>query len=219
MFDDEIFIKLTIDRFRVGAGSSSLFVELPLAAAKKGTSPYLQPFFQLYTSSFRGLLRSSFVRVISHKNEVDISTVEKHPIITSLFGSWITEDTAEKKEGKLTIFFEDYEPKSLIKKVLKGIRIDPYFGVVKHQALFSYEFVYPLTDEIPSFTRLTFKIEPKFPLTDEEVVYLFAALNGLRWESFGGFKSRGLGTIYDVSIENHDFVKHAKEHFDAVFEM
>ena len=205
MFVEPIDVSIKISRFRIGAGTASGFVDLPVAVNRKKARE--EPLFQFFTSSFRGILRDSVLKALaSMKDHVSLDSLELHPIITSLFGTWITRGGEEKEEGKLEITFLDFEPKHLQKAVLHGIRMNPRFGSVSRQALFDYEYFLPLTSSIPPTFTLFFRIIPRIPLMEEEAAFLRAGLHGLRWQAFGGFKSRGLGTILEVQVLTDKFL-------------
>ncbi len=131
------------------------------------------------SSSIKGVLRKAARRVVNSINGLDLDGVE-----SDVFGD-------EDREGKIQIAV-----KSLNCDTCKryGIKIDPKFGSVKHGHLFSYEY-------IPVET-LKFSIKPLLPLSDKETLLIYYSLNFLRYESLGGFGSRGFGLIEGVRLSD-----------------
>ncbi len=132
-------------------------------------------------SSIRGLLRKAAKRVSS---SLGIKGFDRE-----IFGD-------VDSEGRIQIIVK-YVPKSG-KEKRYGIKIDPSTGSVKSGHLFSYNFL--------TLDELYFTIRPLLGLKEDEAKFLFYALNYLRYETLGGFGSRGMGLIEDVEI-CEDFLK------------
>ena len=131
-------------------------------------------------SSIRGILRKAARKA---SNSLGIKSFERE-----IFGD-------ADSEGKIQIIVKSVQNQ---KEKRYGIKIDPSFGSVKSGHLFSYSFL--ILDE------LNFAIRPVLGLRREEAEFLLYALNYLRYESLGGFGSRGMGLIEDVEICG-DFLK------------
>jgi CRISPR type III-B/RAMP module RAMP protein Cmr1 len=136
-------------------------------------------------SSIKGVLRKA-ARRVSHSAYPDLKDLEK-----DVFGD-------ENREGKIHI---TTKKSSSEKNVRFGIKIDPKFGSVESGHLFSYEYL--------AVDSLRFSIRPVFPLNKKEALLIYCALNFLRFESLGGFGSRGLGLIEDVCI-SEKFVEYVR---------
>lgn len=134
-------------------------------------------------SSIKGILRKSAKRVA---NSLGIKSFDKE-----IFGD-------ENSEGKIQIFIKS---NSENRGMRHGIKIDPLFGSVEQAHLFSYSFL--ITNE------LKFIIRPIARLTREEAKFLLYSLNYLRFDSIGGFGSRGMGLIEDVNV-NEEFALFAR---------
>jgi hypothetical protein len=132
-------------------------------------------------SSIRGILRKAARKA---SNSLRIKSFERE-----IFGD-------ADSEGKIQIILKSITKSEKEKRY--GIKIDPSFGSVKSGHLFSYSFL--ILDE------LNFAIRPILELRREEAEFLLYALNYLRYESLGGFGSRGMGLIEDVEI-CEDFLK------------
>ena len=145
------------------------------------------------SSSIRGVLRKAARRVVNSINILGLDGVEPE-----VFGS-------ENKEGKIQIVMKKKSNTSSTCKRY-GIKIDPKFGSVKHGHLFSYEY-------IPVET-LNFSIKPLLPLSDKEALLIYCSLNFLRYESLGGFGSRGFGLIEDVCLPDK-FIEYIRERRDT----
>ncbi len=193
---NDIKVSIQLRNFRIGKGRASGDIDLPLS-----DSP------EFFTSSFKGLLRGSMMRACQ---------VLKFPddVITTLLGKNVT-DPGLEKGGKIKIRFENPEKLMDLNQTqtvkLHGIRIDPEFKSIEHGALFTYEMYFPTTDIVPMI--LTFVIQPQIPLNNNELSLLIAGLNGLQWESFGGFSSRGGGIIERIDIEPSSAVDIARRQF------
>ena len=131
-------------------------------------------------SSIKGLLRKSARRVA---NSIDTESYEE-----KFFGS-------PNKEGKVQVIMLNSAGE---KRIRHGIKIDPRFLSVSHGHLFSYEYT--------TIERLSFVLRPVFRLSVEEAKFLYYTLNFLRYESIGGFGSRGIGLIEDLEIQR-EFVE------------
>lgn len=128
-------------------------------------------------SSIKGILRKAAKKVMSsiggHDPEVE----------NVIFGD-------KNREGKIQIVvLGDSNAKN---NTRFGIRIDPKTGSVKTGHLFSYSYL--------RIDNLRFLIRPVLPLNNKEVTLIYHALNFLRYETLGGFGSRGFGLIEDVRI-------------------
>lgn len=131
------------------------------------------------SSSIKGVLRKAARRVVNSINGLDLDGVE-----SEIFGS-------ENEEGKMQIVMKS-TTSSTCKRY--GIKVDPKFGSVKHGHLFSYEYL--------PVKILKFSIKPLLPLSDREALLIYYSLNFLRYESLGGFGSRGFGLIEDVRLSD-----------------
>jgi CRISPR type III-B/RAMP module RAMP protein Cmr1 len=129
-------------------------------------------------SSIRGVLRKAARKVVNSISGLD-------GVESEVFGN-------ENKEGKIQIVVESTNICNSYETY--GIKTDPQFGSVKYGHLFSYEY-------IPVET-LKFSVKPLLPLNDKEVLLIYYSLNFLRYESLGGFGSRGFGLIEDVIISD-----------------
>jgi len=131
------------------------------------------------SSSIKGVLRKAARRVVNSIGGLSLDGVE-----SDVFGN-------EDREGKIQIAV-----KSLNCDTCKryGIKIDPNFGSVKSGHLFLYEYT-PI--EI-----LKFSIKPILPLNAKEALLIYCSLNFLRYESLGGFGSRGFGLIENVRVSD-----------------
>ncbi len=136
-------------------------------------------------SSIKGLLRKAAIRVSNSLNTKDLTK--------QIFGE-------SDSEGKIQITVEECGESSINKRF--GVKIDPRLGSVKERHLFSYKFL--------ALECLKFKIKPLVELSEEESKFLFYCLNYLRYESLGGFGSRGIGLIEDVKIDD-SFVRFLEE--------
>ncbi len=138
------------------------------------------------SSSIKGVLRKAARRAANSIGGLGLDGVE-----SDVFGN-------EDREGKIQIAV-----KSLNCDTCKryGIKIDPKFGSVKSGHLFLYEYM-PI--EI-----LKFSIKPILPLNAKEALLIYCSLNFLRYESLGGFGSRGFGLIEDVRVSDkfREYVK------------
>ncbi len=129
-------------------------------------------------SSLRGLLRKSAIKVLkSLKPNLNAKD-------GNIFGKG-------NKEGKIQIVFEGVN--GATKNYRYGIKIDSNTSSVMSGHLFSYTF-YELEE-------VKFSIKPTIKLTKDEAKLLYYAINYLRFDSVGGFGSRGLGLIEDVEID------------------
>ena len=130
------------------------------------------------SSSIKGVLRKAARRVVNSIGGLGLD------LESDVFGS-------EDREGKIQIAV-----KSLNCDTCKryGIKIDPKFGSAKSGHLFLYEY---LPIEI-----LKFSIKPILPLNAKEALLIYCSLNFLRYESLGGFGSRGFGLIEDVQVSD-----------------
>lgn len=140
-------------------------------------------------SSIKGLLRKASIRV---SNSIHVKDLTKQ-----IFGD-------VDSEGKIQIMVEECDDSSVNKRF--GVKIDPRLGSVKEEHLFSYKFV--------ALERLKFKIKPLVELSEEEAKFLFYCLNYLRYESLGGFGSRGIGLIEDVKIDDN-FVRFLEGKYES----
>jgi len=208
VWKDEIEVSLVISKgLRVGSGRAGLEVDLPLVrehAPKTNNSSNSggETFFTSnLASSFRGILRKSVQRMIGSTGLRSIEDSER-----SLFGSRVTDQDGMPVEGKIQVKLADqFEPvKSYVRT---GVRIDEVFGSVAPGALFTYE----VLEGESSKLSLKFRITCTFPLTEQEAALLLAGLNGLLYDSIGGFNSRGLGLIERVDV-NSSFKDFALPH-------
>lgn len=145
------------------------------------------------SSSIKGVLRKAARRVINSINGLEFNGAE-----SEVFGS-------ENKEGKIQIIVKSVKFNGACKIKRHGIKIDPVFGVVMHAHLFSYEYV--------PVDILKFSIRPLLPLDDKEALLIYYSLNFMRYESLGGFGSRGLGLIEDVRL-SHKFKEYVSKRRD-----
>jgi len=205
---DRFTVSLTVSKcFRVGAGRTGLDVDLPVVSEKlNGKSSHL---CANLSSSFRGILRKSVHR------SIESTGLSERPgyagVEESLFGSVPQIDSGQTKEGKLLIrLSNDAQEVKLQTGKRTGVRIDPAFGSVVSEALFTYEY---LTNEKGSI-KLSFAVSPSYPLTDEESTALLAGINSLRYCGYGGFASRGMGIIGDVKIDE-PFLRHSTPLLEA----
>lgn len=136
-------------------------------------------------SSIKGLLRKSVKRALNSLNLNGFSDVE-------IFGD-------DDREGKIQVLVE---PSEELKLVRYGIKIDPFTGSVKHGHLFSYSFL--------EIERIKFTLKPIIGITREEAKLLYYGLNYLRYDTIGGFGSKGMGLVEDVEIDD-DFRKFVEE--------
>lgn len=196
---ETIKVNLTLRNFRIGKGRSSGEIDLPVSDAP-----------QFFTSSFKGLLRGSMLRACH------VFNLPPESVISLLGREVISKDV--EREGKIKVSFPNPEvinDRNVTQPVkLHGIRIDPDFKSVEHGALFTYEAYYPASVTAP--LQLTFLIIPEFPLKENEVSLLVAGLNGLQWESFGGFGSRGGGIIEGIHVEPPTIISIAREYFESI---
>jgi len=131
-------------------------------------------------SSIKGLLRKSARRVA---NSINTENYEEE-----LFGS-------PNIEGKVQVIVLNSAGE---KRIRYGIKIDLRLLSASHGHLFSYEYT--------TIERLNFVLKPVFRLSVEEAKFLYYTLNFLRYESIGGFGSRGIGLIEDLEIQR-EFVE------------
>uniref|UniRef100_A0A7C3RDW5 CRISPR type III-associated protein domain-containing protein n=1 Tax=Archaeoglobus fulgidus TaxID=2234 RepID=A0A7C3RDW5_ARCFL len=132
-------------------------------------------------SSIKGLLRKAAKRV---SNSLGIKGFDRE-----IFGD-------ADSEGRIQIIVKS-TPKSE-KEKRYGVKIDPSTSSVKSGHLFSYNFL--------TLDELCFTLRPLLGFKKDEAEFLFYALNYLRYETLGGFGSRGIGLIEDVEI-CEDFLK------------
>nr|MDO8080285.1 hypothetical protein [Candidatus Freyarchaeota archaeon] len=209
VWKDDIEVSLTISKgFRIGSGRAGLEVDLPVVkeSLPNGATSY---YTSNLSSTFRGLLRQSVHRMIQSTGLSHIASHEE-----DLFGTWVTEIGGRQREGKIQIKLvpssETFETNSRT-----GIRIDEVFGSVAPKALFTYEVLEGNHKQL----TLKFRLICNFPLDDDEAAILLAGLNGLLYDSIGGFASRGLGLIERVEIDQkfRDFAdQHLKNKISKV---
>lgn len=129
-------------------------------------------------SSIKGLLRKAVIRAINSLNLKAINESE-------IFGEG-------DREGKIQVIIE---PGEELKMIRYGIKIDPFTGSVRHGHLFSYSF--------SEVERIKFRLKPIVKITKEEAKILYYGLNYLRYDTIGGFGSRGMGLIEEVEIDSN----------------
>ncbi|MEM0203756.1 MAG: RAMP superfamily CRISPR-associated protein [Archaeoglobaceae archaeon] len=127
-------------------------------------------------SGIKGLLKKAAIRVSN--------SIGSKNLTQQIFGE-------SDLEGKIQITVDEFGNNNENKRF--GIKIDPLFGSVKEKHLFSYKFL--------TVDYLKFKIKPLIKLSEEEAEFLFHCLNYLRYETIGGFGSRGIGLIEDVEVD------------------
>ncbi|MEM3795736.1 MAG: RAMP superfamily CRISPR-associated protein [Archaeoglobaceae archaeon] len=132
---------------------------------------------QYAASSIKGLLRKAAIRV---SNSIGCKDLTKQ-----IFGE-------SDSEGKIQIYVDGFGNCDENKRF--GIKIHPFLGSVEEQHLVSYKFM--------SLESLSFKIKPLLGLSEEEARLLLFCLNYLRYETLGGFGSRGIGLIEDVEVDD-----------------
>ncbi len=207
-------IKVTIiieNTFRVGSRIAyKTNSDLPIATVGTGKNskrPYLPP------SSLKGMVRTACQKAISISKKEDFEEA-----YIRLFGS---EPSKKKlsKEGKLR-FYETHETEEKLTKLgtdaimnRNGIRIDKVVGSVAYQSLFEFDFI-----DFGKHTNLSFSIYPVFPIKEDEAAVLIAGLRLLKYDTIGGFGSRGFGIIQDVEITPDEFVNFAEKALGGYFE-
>ena len=190
--------------FRVGAGRGGLGAELPLLKRKGrgGKAEDFVPFIPV--SSFKGLLRGSVMRASLLLGLGG----EGERAITRLFGS--TPPTLgtrqDTEEGILKFGAEEEEQPSLKIRERTSIRIDERYGAVARGALWDYEYA-----ESNDLIRLHFSISFTYPIDPLEAALLVAGVRLLLYDSIGGFRSRGMGLIEEVSLAPKEFTSFAEE--------
>jgi len=191
VWNESIRVSLTISgALRIGSGRAGLEVDLPVVRENlsNGGSTF---YSSNMPSSFRGSLRESVRRMINSTRLSSKASLEE-----SLFGTWVTEAEARPMEGKLHVkLLPSNEPIRTTSRT--GVEIDDVFGSVEQKKLFTYEVMEGGGDEV----TLRFELTCLFPLSDEEAAVLLAGLNGLVYESIGGFASRGMGLIERVEVD------------------
>ncbi len=207
---DTINVGIIIEKaFRVGSRISyDSTSDLPVATvrARDGKRrPYLPP------SSFKGIVRTACQKALS----ITQNDTLKNAYIR-IFGEEPTKEN-RNKEGKIRIFETDETIDILSNIGLKsiqnrnGIRIDEKIGSVAYQSLFEFDFV-----ELENSLKLTYGIYPVLPITKDEAAILIAGLRLLKYDTIGGFGSRGFGIIRDVLIPK-DFVEFAEDQLRGYF--
>ncbi|MEM0214499.1 MAG: RAMP superfamily CRISPR-associated protein [Archaeoglobaceae archaeon] len=131
-------------------------------------------------SSIRGLLRKAVKKAL---NSLNLKNAEE----SEIFGK-------DDFEGKVQVLLLNQNEKSE-KNVRHGIKIDPLLGSVKHGHLFSYSFL--------EIEEIKFILRPLIKITREEAKILYYGLNYLRYDTIGGFGSKGMGLIEDVEIDEN----------------
>lgn len=184
--------------FRIGAGESSLEVSLPLVKKIESGANLV--------SGFRGILRKSVKKMMISTKLSKLSGIEDN-----LFGSWVSKSGEATTEGKLHFELVEFKPGKRISRT--GIRINKKFHSVEAQALFTYEAI----EDGNTGNILKFKITPLFPMTEEEAAVLLAGLNGLRYDSIGGFASRGMGLIDSLNVSK-EFINYASPLLKGILE-
>ncbi|MBS7250212.1 MAG: hypothetical protein KIH08_06425 [Candidatus Freyarchaeota archaeon] len=204
---EDIDISLTIGGgFRIGSGRAGLEVDLPVVKEHLPKSKKESYYTSNLSSSLRGVLRKSVRRIVQSTGLSAIANLEE-----ALFGSWVTELGARKKEGKIKIKLVPPPSENVKQYSRTGIKIDEVFGSVAHQALFTYEVLEGEDKKL----ILKFKLTSNFPLSEEEAAILLAGLNGLTYDFIGGFASRGLGLIEKVEVDQK-FVNFAKPRLEKL---
>ncbi|MHA1370355.1 MAG: hypothetical protein ACTSRA_11645 [Promethearchaeota archaeon] len=205
-----IEIEITMNSFRIGSrGTQGGNVDLPVMRRhhfkEMNIADNVKWICSNLSSTFRGTLRRACHRVLRSHNL--LSSYEDTEI--SLFGkSHMNQGDANPKgSGKLiiTINQDGIDPKQGIIVKRYGIRIDPRFQSIEHQALFQYEIV----ERVGNGITINFTITPIIGLTGNEAAVLFMSLNFLKGSSFGGFRSTGNGLINDVKIKPDEFFNFA----------
>jgi len=189
MWKDEFEVVLKISfGMRIGGGSALAGSHLPVAREILEDSHYKTASINI-VSSFRGVLRKSIRRVLSSIPQLN----QKGAVERSLFGGWIEDSPSE---GKIIVSFVDLGKHVVSERI--GITVSDIFGSVISGRLFSYEFLEPLNDD---YIQLRFKITPVLPLNEVEGAVLLAGLRSLKYDSLGGFGSRGLGLITEIRLD------------------
>lgn len=129
-------------------------------------------------SSIKGLLRKAMIRVL---NSLELKTNAKEE---EIFGK-------EDSEGKLQVVL--LSDKELGKNIRYGIKINPLYNSVEQKHLFSYSFL--------EVEEIRFALKPIMSLSKEEAKLILFALNYLRYDTVGGFGSRGMGLIEEVEVD------------------
>jgi CRISPR/Cas system CSM-associated protein Csm3 (group 7 of RAMP superfamily) len=201
---DDIKFSLTISvGFRIGSGRAELGVDLPVVKEPLHNGKY-NYYTSNLSSSLRGVLRKSVHRLIQSTKLSPLAGLEE-----DLFGSWVTEVGTKQKEGKIRVEVIPSSSQNIKGYTRTGIRIDEVFGSVASQALFTYEVLEGDREKL----TLSFRLTSTFPLSGDEAALILAGLNGLVYDSIGGFASRGLGLIEKVEIDQK-FKDFAKQHLE-----
>ncbi|RLI78841.1 hypothetical protein DRP05_05970 [Archaeoglobales archaeon] len=207
MWNEDIDVKLQVKGLRIGGGMPKYNIDLPTLS------------IDYASSSIKGVLRKAARKVVNSIGGLGLDGVE-----SEVFGNQnkegkiqvsvrenivevnstkflVTEDKSGSHILKCLVCGEEIkysEAKQHLKvckrRIRSGIKIDSKFGSVKSGHLFSYDY-------IPVKT-LKFSIKPILPLSDKEALLIYYSLNFLRYESLGGFGSRGFGLIEDVCVSD-----------------
>lgn len=182
----EIVVSLKVRNFRVGSQSKYLDKDEQKEKGERREVDLEALPLKYTASSIKGLLKKSTSRALkSLKSNSEL----KSDLLEEIFGK-------EDREGKIQIVVQNSDSQ---KRFLRyGIKINPMTGSVEHGHLFSYSYF--------EVEKIDFSIRPLTKITKEEAKIIFYGLNYLRYETFGGFGSRGLGLIEDVEIDR-DFRK------------
>ena len=203
-FRGEILVNLTFQGpLRVGRGrGGTLETDLPVTHEQReeviGRELKVIQRTSIPVSSFKGLVRNTVNRIMV---TLKLNTEAE---FTNLFGSEPKYGTATKR-GKLVFSTNRSRKHTLPAKPLrrKGIRIDDSFSSVKKGALWEYEILETKDRKVD----LEFIISSLYPMSGLESALLLAGLRALKYESFGGFGSRGMGIVTNVLVEPKEFVE------------
>lgn|GEM_PF-2210149 len=207
-------VRLYIKSIRVGSREGTERSDLPAFFAKLLDGN----FSVLPASTFKGILRRSAEKAImSYKlsKEIAEKLIEAYNHlfgVTSYFS--LTYDIEAKKvllkpiknevtsPSILRFQVEPIKTSELKIKRRASIRVNDKLLSVEKNALWDYEFI--------SVDFVDVNIISTREINKYEKLLLYFALNNLKYDSIGGFGSRGIGLIEDVKILDSNFETEAK---------
>jgi len=206
-------VKLYIQNIRIGCREGTERSDLPVFLVKLGNGESLG----FTASAFKGLLRRAAEKVlILGKFSKDLSE-KLIDAYKSLFGEStyfnlkyddkyedIILTASENKsptQSKLRFLVEPIPGNTNIQR-RASIRVNDRFLSVERGALWDYEFLSVDTIDV---NIISTKDTNKY-----EKMLLYLALTNLKYESIGGFGSRGIGIVEEVKILDEEFLREAK---------
>lgn len=203
--NESVVVLLTLKSFRVGgisrkpSGASLQQLMIRNSYDEKSHS-------DLPASSFRGVLRSSVLRVMA---SLDLG-LDFEKSFLCLFGSPFSEENQTTGlHGTMIVTASEKNHEVLDGDGVRleentSIAIDEKFGSVLPRSLWSYEYV-----AMENRTVLGYDLRFLYPIDSRQAALLLAGIRFLKYGFIGGYSSRGLGLITNVEVRPREFVSFA----------